>query len=95
MSLSPKNHKKAPLQRQDANSDLRTAMQMRISSSTDTDEEVIEVDNTDDADSEWEFIVREETKEWLAMHGAKLFALESSKFLATESKRKALKTTHR
>lgn len=92
MSLSPKNHKKAPLQRQDANSDLRTAMQMHISSSTDTDEEVIEVDNTD---GEWEFIVREETKEWLAMHGAKLFALESSKFLATESKRKALKTTHR
>lgn len=78
--------KKAPLQRQDAN----LAQVMQISESS--DESVTEVDANFE---EWECIVREETKEWLAMHGAKLFALESSKFMATEQKRKALKTTHR
>jgi len=55
-----------------------------ISGSTSSTEEM-------DAQDEWEFIVREETKEWLAMHGSKLFALESSKYFAAEAKKKNLR----
>lgn len=40
---------------------------------------------------EWELIVREETKEWLDLHGAKLFALEASKYFAAEAKKKNLR----
>lgn len=39
-----------------------------------------------------EDVVREEVQEWLALHASKLFALETSKYLATQSKRKSLTT---
>lgn len=39
-------------------------------------------------DDEIETYVREETGLWLANHGSKLFSLETSKFLAVESKKK-------
>jgi len=32
------------------------------------------------------------TREWLALHGARLFSLESSKFLAAEARRNNLKS---
>lgn len=44
------------------------------------------------AAEEWEAIVRDEVKEWLSLHGTKLFALESSKFLAAEAKRKNIRS---
>jgi len=43
---------------------------------------------TDDMDTEFEEIVSDTTAGWLAIHGAKLFALECSKFLAKEAKAK-------
>jgi hypothetical protein len=48
--------------------------------------EELDVDN-----EEWELLVREETQNWLATHGAKLFALEASKFFATQEKKKNLR----
>ena len=43
-----------------------------------------------------EAVVRDETQSWLALHGSKLFALESSKFMANELKREsALKPVNR
>ncbi len=39
-------------------------------------------------DDDIEACVKEEVQLWLANHGAKLFSLESSKFLAIEAKRK-------
>jgi len=44
-------------------------------------------------DSDIEFCVREEVQLWIATHGAKLFALECSKYLAAESKRKNIRGT--
>lgn len=43
--------------------------------------------NEDSYDTEIEGLIREEAQLWLATHGPKLFALESSKFYATEVKR--------
>jgi len=40
---------------------------------------------------EWELLVREEAQAWLAAHGAKLFALEASKFNAIEAKKKNIR----
>lgn len=59
------------------------------SSSTSSTEEM---DSDNYAREEFELIVRTETKEWLALHGTKLFALETSKFLATEAKKKNLRS---
>lgn len=41
---------------------------------------------------EWETLVREETQAWLALHGAKLFALETSKFNAAAARSKNLRS---
>lgn len=57
-----------------------------ISGSTSSTEEM-----DADAYNEWELIVREETREWLDLHGAKLFALEASKYFAAEAKKKNLR----
>jgi len=45
----------------------------------------------DDMDTEFEEIVSDTTAGWLAIHGAKLFALECSKFLAKEAKAKDIR----
>lgn len=42
-----------------------------------------------------EDVVREEVQEWLAIHGSKLFALETSKYLATAHKRQSLTTARK
>jgi len=59
---------------------------MSITSSTSSTEEL------DHNLEEWEALVRQETKEWLALHGPKLFALEASKFHAQEAKKKNLRS---
>jgi len=46
----------------------------------------------DGLDSDLEECVRSEISQWLATHGSKLFSLETSKFLAAESKRASLKS---
>lgn len=43
--------------------------------------------------SDVELFSREETKEWLDLHGSKLFALEASKFFASEQKKSNKKPT--
>jgi len=68
-----------------AKSALPTKMDVSINSCSESTEE-ISVDN-----QEWELLVREETQQWLATHGAKLFALEASKFNALEAKKKNLR----
>lgn len=57
-----------------------------IDSSTSSTEEL---DAIMDQDTE-DFIIQE-TQDWLAQHGPKLFALETSKFLAAEAKIQARK----
>lgn len=57
-----------------------------VDSSTSSTEEV-DVDQ-----EEWEMLVKEETRYWLATHGPKLFALEASKFNANEAKKKNLRS---
>lgn len=55
----------------------------------------ISTDSTSDTevlDDEYEWVIRETVQNWLDIHGAKLFALETSKFLATEARKKNLKT---
>jgi len=47
--------------------------------------------STDEVDNLIEEITREEDKEWLAIHGPKLFNLEASKFNSQEAKRKNLR----
>lgn len=58
------------------------------SGSTSTTEEI---DMESAMDPAIEDCVRDETQKWLALHGPKLFALESSKYLAAESKRKNIR----
>lgn len=45
----------------------------------------------DEMDSVTEELIRDEAQNWLAIHGPKLFALESSKFLVAEAKRKTVR----
>jgi len=54
------------------------------------DEEMVDIDLDGKREIEEE-LVREIVREWLALHGRNLFALEASKFLANEGKRKKLK----
>lgn len=56
-------------------------------SSTSSTEEYM---SSEGLDSGIEGCVRDEVQLWLASHGTKLFALETSKFLAAESKRKTV-----
>jgi len=42
-------------------------------------------------DDDWEQLIKEEIKDWLDLHGAKLFGLEASKYLAAEAKKKNLR----
>lgn len=42
-------------------------------------------------EDDWEQVVRIEVNQWLAQHGPKLFALETSKHLAREAKRNNLR----
>lgn len=42
-------------------------------------------------DQDTEDFITQEVQSWLAQHGTKLFALETSKFLATESREQAKK----
>lgn len=77
--------KSSPLR--DITSSAKHAQAMQISSSSCSSTE--EVDGNQE---EWEALVREETKNWLDLHGAKLFALEASKFNAAEAKRKNVRS---
>ncbi len=73
---------------QPLNDITRRSQPQHISSTSSTEE----MDSVDMQKEEYEFIVRTETKEWLALHGPKLFALETSKFLAQEAKKKNLRS---
>lgn len=42
-------------------------------------------------DEDMDDLIKEETQNWLALHGPKLFALECSKFLSRERKRQDLR----
>lgn len=77
------NMSKAKKVRRDGDFEKETTI---ISGSTSSTEEM------ETQDELWEELVREEVKDWLAMHGAKLFALEASKHLATEAKKKNLRS---
>ncbi len=57
---------------------LKTVMEISETSSTEDMEEQNEI----------EFFMKDEIALWLANHGSKLFALEVSKFLALENKKK-------
>lgn len=46
----------------------------------------------DGMDPDVEICLRKECRDWLDLHGAKLFALETSKYLAAEAKRKNLRS---
>lgn len=73
-------------QSQDGSSRLRAKVvdeSMDTSSST----EELDIDH-----EEWEELVKEQTANWLATHGTKLFALEASKFLAAQEKKKNLRS---
>jgi len=77
--------------RQNVSRVLREKFDNRIklsSSSTSSTEEIMSAEGMD---SDIEQCLREETQLWLSTHGPKLFALESSKFLAAESKRKNIR----
>lgn len=69
--------------------DITRRSQPVHSSSTSSTEEM-EADAY--AREEFELIVSTETKDWLALHGVKLFALEASKYLAAEAKKKNLRS---
>lgn len=79
-----------PRQTQAKLRDLTNVIQLSTdsSSSTSTTEEDMQQEGMD---SDIEYLIREETRLWLATHGAKLFGLEASKFLAAESKRKTVR----
>ena len=59
-----------------------------VHSSTSSTEDMSE----DAMDPDIEICLRKECRDWLALHGAKLFALETSKYLAAEAKRKNLRS---
>jgi len=61
---------------------------IQISSASSTEETMSE----DGMDALYESIAREEIKEWISSYGPKLFALESTKFLTQEARRKDLKS---
>lgn len=47
--------------------------------------------SVEDDEVQMEATMRRAVKDWLDLHGTKLFALESSKYLAREAKRKNLR----
>lgn len=61
--------------------------------STSTTEEFMPDERMDS--TEIQDIIATETQNWLALHGAKLFTLEVSKFIARESKRQNLQRSTR
>jgi len=67
----------------DASKPFKKPRKMEISSDTSDTEEV---------DTLIEELTREEIKDWLAVHGSKLFNLEASKFNSQEAKRKNLRS---
>jgi len=62
--------------------DITNVMDSDESSETSTTEEVDSIES----------IIKDTTASWLAIHGAKLFGLETSKFLAQEARRKDVKS---
>lgn len=66
---------------------LNAEISIKSNSSTSSTEEMLE-----DNQHEWEELVRKETQAWLDEHGTKLFALESSKFLVKEARKKNLRS---
>jgi len=66
----------------------KTRKAIEVSSASTTEEDMSE----DGMDALYESIIREEAKEWLSTFGPKLFALESTKFLTQEARRKDLKS---
>lgn len=66
---------------------LNASIQIKSHSSTSSTEEMLEENQ-----HEWEEMVRKEAQAWLDEHGTKLFALESSKFLVREARKKNLRS---
>jgi len=62
---------------------------INLDSDTSTTEEYM---SDNEMDPGIEALVRDEVQLWLASHGTKLFGLETSKFLANESKRKNIRS---
>lgn len=62
---------------------FKTPRKMEISSDS--------TSSTEEVDFAMEEIIRSETKEWLSLHGPKLFTLEASKFNAQQASRKNLR----
>jgi len=68
--------------------DITAQSQNVFSNSSESDMSETEVDS----DTQFEQVVKDATAGWLAIHGAKLFALETSKFLAIQEKKKNLRS---
>lgn len=70
--------------------DLSNSQYENAGESTSTTEEIMSTEGMEsELLQEW---CAETTREWLALHGSRLFSLETSKFLAAESKRSNLKS---
>jgi len=66
----------------------KTRKAIQVSSTSSTEEDM----SQDGMDALYEGLIREEAKEWISTFGPKLFALETSKFLTQEARRKDLKS---
>lgn len=53
-----------------------------------------EEEGMDSRDDDFEWVVREEIRDWLACHGKQLFALECTKWFRAERKRSDTKLGH-
>lgn len=79
---------KPPLQKKEKVLQEKHVQPTYIKDSASSTEEIMSADGMD---SDIEYLIKEEAQLWLATHGPKLFALEASKYLAAESKRKNIK----
>lgn len=68
--------------------DVTNTQPMLVSSSSESTSSTEEYMQAETFEPGIESLVRDEVQLWLASHGSKLFALEASKFMAAESKRK-------
>lgn len=70
---------------------LSDASAQVLNVSVDTEEETVS-ESMDQDNADWEAHIRQVTEEWLDLHGSKLFALEASKFLTKEKRRKDIRS---
>jgi len=87
MQSTPTSAFKPPRFARDVTNQQQPLILPSQSSSTSSTEEYMYEEGMDTG---IESCIKEEVQLWLASHGCKLFALETSKFLAAESKRKTV-----